>query len=619
MAGAIQLTSVDFDQIKENLVSYLKSTGAFTDYDFDGSNLQVILNLISYQAQLNAYSTNMIANESFLASASLRNNVVANARMVGFTPTSARAAHSQVSLDFQLDVADYPSGFPQYLQIQPGITFTVDAGIESLVFNCIDPQTAAVTSTGLCQFSEVKVFEGTFLTSKFTVDKSDYNQRFVIENRNIDTTSIRVEIQEDPNQQNTEFYIQAENLVELTDQSRVYWLEEVNDGFYELSFGDGFFGKALVDGAVINITYVATNGTLGNGVSGSVNYRFVGRTLDSFGTSIQDNPTILSASTTEGGAEIEDVSSVKFRAPRDYASQQRCVIAEDYASIIRDIYPAAEDIYVFGGEELEIPEYGRVYVVIKPSTGSSISAVTKNYIKKSLQKYRIASLDIVLIDADILNVEVVSSVFFNDKRTLKDNAAISATVRGTLTEYANSSTVSRFGGAVRYSRVLGVIDDSDKAITRNNTSLRMRKDAIALLNTSASYEICFENELKKDTSVSCVYSSGFQLKLNGSNDGVTYYFEDDGLGALYRFHLNEKNEKVIDDTGFGTVDYTKGEIKIGYTTPITFVNTTVSNSTIEVRAIPVSQDIIAKRSVAINFDIAKSDIVSVIDTEIAGS
>lgn len=618
MAG-IQLTEVDFQQIKDNLVDYLKSTGEFTDFDFEGSNLQVILNLIAYQAQLNAYSTNMIANESFLSSATLRNNVVANARMVGYTPTSARSAATDVDFTYNLDAADYPNGFPRTIRINPGQLLMTSNGSQAVTFNIIDQQTAAVSGTGTCIFKEVRAFEGTFLKAKFTVNDSEYNQKFILENENIDTTTIRVEVQENPNQTTNEFYQQANNLVTLTQESRAYWLEEVEDGRYELTFGDGLFGRKLQDGAKIFVDYVVTQGEVGNGVSGGANFSFVGSAYDQNNVQISDRPTIVNVTTSQGGSSIEDVASVKFRAPRDYSAQNRCVVSEDYETLIRRIYPAVDDIYVFGGEELDTPQYGRVYVIIKPSSGYSLSNITKNYIKESLKPFRIASIDIVISDAEIIFIEVVSTVYYDNKRTVKDNSAIVASVKDVLTKYSDSSTVSKFGGAVRYSRVVGSIDDADTSITRNNTSLRMRRDMVSLIDTAASYEVCFENQLRNNSGTSSVYSTGFQLSINGVIDPVTYYFEDDSEGNVYRFYLDNNNSKVIADKNFGTVDYTKGEVKLGYSTPITIVNTTVENDVIEIRAIPYNQDVIANKTVYADFDISKSDIVAVVDQEIAGS
>ena len=618
MAG-IQLTEVDFQQIKDNLVDYLKSTGEFTDFDFNGSNLQVILNLIAYQAQLNAYSTNMIANESFLSSATLRNNVVANARMVGYTPTSARSASTDVTFTYNLDAADFPNGFPRTLRIDPGQLLMTSNGSESVIFNIIDQQTSAVSGSGSCVFRDVRAYEGTFLKANFTVDDSEYNQKFILENENIDTTTIRVEVQEDPNQTTNEFYQEAKNLVSLTAETRAYWLEEVEDGRYELTFGDGLFGKKLQDGAKIFVNYVVTKGAVGNGVSGDTKFSFVGRSFDQNNVLINDRPTINTVTTSQGGAAIEDVSSIKFRAPRDFASQNRCVVAEDYENIVRRIYPAVDDVYVFGGEELETPQYGRVYVIIKPSSGYALSAITKNYIKESLKPFRIASIDVVLADAEIIFVEVVSTVYYDNKRTVKDNSAIVASVKDILTKYSESSTVSKFGGAVRYSRVVGAIDDADGSITRNNTTLRMRRDMVSLIDTAASYEICFENQLRNNAGTSSVYSTGFQLSIGGIVDPITYYFEDDSEGNIYRFYLNNSNTKVIVDKNFGTVDYNKGEVNLGYTTPITIVNTSVENDVIEIRAIPYNQDVIASKTVYADFDIAKSDIVATVDQEIAGS
>jgi len=619
LAGAIQLTEVDFEQIKSNLIDYLKSTKEFTDFDFAGSNLQVILNLISYQAQLNAYSTNMIANESFLASANLRENVVSNARMVGFTPISARSAYTEIDFQFQLDSNDYPNGFPQYIELNPGGGFSTTSGTGNFTFNIIDPIVAAVNNQGLCKFEKIKIYEGIYLTAKFTVNKSNYNQRFLLENRNIDSTTIRVEVQENPNEETTQFYNQAVNLVQVTEDSKVYWLEEVTDMHYELTFGDGYFGKPLLDGSIINVTYVITNANLANGIQGTTNYTFIGRGHDSYGTALTIQPTITAVVAASGGAEIESAPSVKFRAPKSYAAQNRCVISQDYSTLVREIYPAVDDIYVYGGEELDIPQYGRIFVAIKPSTGDKLSALTKNYIKQSLDPFRVASLEIVITDASILNVEVVSAVYYDPKRTLKDNSAVIAAVNETLTSYSTLSTVSKFGGAVRYSRILGAVDDSDPSITRNDTYLRMRKDFTALTNTPASYEICFENALQLDCNRSVVWSTGFTLRIDGVIDSKTYYFEDDRKGNIVLFYLDALNNKVITDKNWGTVNYSTGEIMIGYQKPITFVTTSIANSIIEVRGLPLAQDIVAKQSVYLDLDVATSDINATVDTNIAST
>jgi uncharacterized protein YqfB (UPF0267 family) len=377
LSGAIQLTEVDFEQIKANLIDYLKSTKQFTDYDFSGSNLQVILDLISYQGQLNAYSTNMIANESFLSSATLRNNVVSNARSVGYTPVSARSATSEVTFSYVLTTQEFPSGYPSYLEIQPGMLWVTATGRSNFTFNIVDPQTSPVGSNGICTFSNVTAYEGIYVDANFTVDKSNYNQKFILENQNIDSTTIRVEVQLNPNEEYNTFFEQANNLVKIGSESNVYWLEETNEEYYELTFGDGYFGKALNDGAKIFVTYLVSNGSLANGINSLANFAYAGDVITSQGQKITIVPTLTAASESTAGANIESVNSVKFNAPKSYAAQNRCVISQDYETIIREIYPAASDIYVYGGEELAIPEYGRVFVVIKPSTGEAYQILLK--------------------------------------------------------------------------------------------------------------------------------------------------------------------------------------------------------------------------------------------------
>lgn len=644
MAGAIQLTEVDFDQIKTNLVDYLKSTRQFTDYDFEGSNLSVILNLIAYQAQLNAYSTNMIANESFLASATIRDNVVANARSIGYVPASSKAASSEVDFTFQLDRQRFTSGFPQFLTITPGICFSTSGGKRNFVFNITDPETSAVSNDGECRFLRVKVHEGVFLNASFVVDESNFNQRFVIRNKDIDTTTIRVEVQENPQQDEVKFYNQANNLTTIGQESRVYWLEEVDESYYELTFGDGYFGKKLQNGSKISVTYIVTNGTIANGIHGETNYSFIGQLIDTSGNAVVGvRPNILSASVTEGGADIESTSSIKFRAPREYAAQNRTVTTEDYEILVRKIYPAIEDVYVIGGENMAIPQFGRIFVVIKPKTGNALSQIAKNFIKKSLDPFRVASLDIQFLDPDILNVEVVSAVYFDEKRTIKDQSAIIASVRRTLERYVDSQAVPRFGGAIRYSKIVGAIDDSDESITRNNTFLRLRKDVVAIRNTSATYEICFEEQIKVNSEEeeltsdlqSVVYSSGFEVEVEGVPDPRIFFFEDDPktrkfirnenneithiLANIRSFFFDRDNNKIIDDKEFGEIDYFSGEVRIGYSRPVTIVNTVLPRNIIEVRAIPRESDIIARNITFLELDVSKSDIVAIIDTEIAGS
>ena len=620
MAGAIQLTEVDFDQIKENLVDYLKSTNKFTDFDFDGSNIQVILNMLAYQAQINAYSTNMIANESFLASASLRENVVSNAAMVGYVPTSARSSTTNITFEFQLDRDQYTQGYPLYLELQRGIAFTVSNTTRSLIFNFADTQTSVVSNFGTCTFTNVKVYEGVFLSTNFTVDESDYNQKFIIQNANIDTTTIRVEVKEDPNEEINTLYSSSDNLVEINEDSRVYWLTETQEGYYEITFGDGYFGKKLRNGARIFIDYIVTNGELANGIQGLNNFNYVGKTVDSYGNTTTSRPSIFNAERTQGGQDIESTSSVKFRAPKFYEAQNRCVVDTDYVALIRKIYPSVDDIYVYGGEQKDIPQFGRVFVVIKPNYADKLSTLVKTFIKKSLDDYRIASLDIVFEDPQVLHVETITTVYYDATKTLKDSSAIASDVSTTLSKYSESPNVEKFGGAVRFSRVVGAIDDSDPSITRNLTRLRMRRDIEVVPSTSASYEICFENKLARDAVNSVVYSSGFKLVVDGVLDNKMYFMRDvpysgtSDTGRIILFYLDERRKEVVVDLDFGTVDYLRGEVLIGYQKPIKIYDTQLPNYTVEIRSYPGEVDVTARQFIYLNFDVSKSIINAVEET-----
>ena len=667
MAGPIELTTADFLEIKQALIEYLDSTQQFPGLNFEGSNIQVILDTLAYQQQLNAYVANMVANESTLESAVVRRNVVSQAKTIGYVPVSAKSAKTVIDFQFELSEDDYPSGLPTSVTIRPGMAFSTSGGKGNFIFNCIEDQTAAVTNDGLVDFLDIEVHEGVYLTQEFEVDKNIYEQRFKLENKNVDTTTIRVEIQEDPSEDIRTFYTPADNLVLLTEESRKYWIEESDNGFYELIFGDNLFGYKPANGAKIFVTYLVSSGPLANGIQNVQNYKFVGNIIESYGITLNENPEIVSVATSFGGANIESISSIKYRAPRSYSAQNRAVVAEDYDTIIRGIFPPIDDIYIYGGETKEIPEYGRVYIVVKPSTGKKLSNITKNYIKKSLEPFRVASLDIILVDPDILYVEVESNVFYDEKKTIKDNSSVRASVVDSMNRYLMSSSSPKFGGALRYSKIVGIIDDSDKSITRNNTSFTMRKDLSIIPGTTATYRVDFRQEIKVEYDRSVLTSTGFKLEIEGKLDERTFYFEndyetiryrteDDGVSEklisdLYAFYINEFNEKVrvsfyqnkfnelviVDVLGddkeatpfgmmsFGFIDSQGfargGVVELGYRFKlgINIISTVESSNIIQIRAIPKNLDIIADESVFLQLDTSKSNIQASVDTKIAGS
>ena len=557
----------------------------------------------------------MIANESFLSSATLRDNVVSNARSVGYVPTSSRSAHSEVSFTFQLTTTDFPAGYPLFLDVMPGMVFTTATGNDNYIFNVVDVQTAPVGSGGLCTFSNVTVYEGAYLTAEFTVDTANYNQKFVLENQNIDTSLLRVEVQENPNQEARTFFTQADSLVTTTEERTVYWIEEANEEYYELTFGDGLFGKKLLNGAKIFVSYIVSSGPLANGIQSVSNFTYTGRVMTSGGVSLTQSANITSATVSEGGTQIESVRDIKFRAPKYYAAQNRAVTNNDYKTLVQKIYPPTSDVYVYGGEELDIPEYGRVFIAIKPTTGDTISNITKTSIVKSLSDYRVSSIGIVITDPDVLYLEIDTTVFYDDTRTIKDNAGIVSAVRATLDSPTGSGSIDKFGGAARFSRILSAIDAADSSITRNTTALKMRKDFSVVESTPAPYEVCFEQALEINTTNSVIGSTGFTL----DGDTTTYYFEDDTKGNIYSYYFNDDGAKTIKNAQFGTVDYVKGEVMLGYVTAVTFSSTVLPGSTIQIRALPFGQDVVAKKSVYLDLDVDNSKISAVVDTNALSS
>ncbi len=667
MAGPIQLTTADFLEIKQALIEYLDSTQQFPGLDFQGSNIQVILDTLAYQQQLNAYVANMVANESTLESAVVRKNVVSQAKSIGYTPVSARSAKTIIDFQFTLSTDDYPSGLPQSITLKPGMSFSTSGGKGNFLFNCIDQQTASVRNDGLVYFNDVEIYEGVYLTAEFEVDNNNYEQRFLLDNKNIDFKTIRVEVQEDPSEELRTFYTPADNLVLLTEESRKYWIEESSNGSAELIFGDNLFGYKPANGAKIFVTYLVSSGPLANGIQNVGNFKFVGQVMDTYGISLVELPEVTSVATTFGGADIESISSIKYRAPRSYSAQNRAVVAEDYDTIIRGIFPPVDDIYIYGGETKEIPEYGRVYIVIKPSTGKKLSNITKNYIKKSLEPFRVASIDIIITDPDILYVEVESHVFYDEKKTIKDNTSIRATVLDALTKYHQSTSSPKFGGALKYSEIVGIIDDADIAITRNNTSFTMRKDLSIVPSTTATYKVDFRQQIKVEYDRSVIHSTGFTLEIEGKLDPRTFYFENDPttiryltddnetserlVSDVYAFYINEFNEKVrvnfyqnkynelvvVDVRGddqeitpfgmmsFGYIDTQGfargGVVELGYRFKlgINIVSTVEASNIIQIRATPKEMDVFADESVFLQVDPSRSNIQASVDTKITGS
>ena len=595
-----KFTNLDFDQIKSSIKDYLRANTTFTDFDFEGSNFSVLIDTLAYNTYITAFNSNMIVNESFLDSATLRENVVSLARNIGYVPRSKTAATATVS--FSVPVS-FTTG---QLVLKAGLICVGASENTSYTFSTYEDITTNVIN-GVATFTDVTVYQGSYLTRNFTVDTS-YNQRYILSNPDIDTSTITVNV-------GTREYKQIDNIITIDSASEIYLLQEVADESYELLFGDGILGKKLSNGDVIKIGYVVTKGTDGNGPS---LFNYAGTTTTSEG--VITNPTgpvtISTTTSASGGGDIEPIESIKYFAPRIYASQNRAVTARDYEAIVQKIYPNTESVSVVGGEELDPPEFGKVILSIKPKNGTTISDFTKNQILNDLKQYSVSGINQEIEDLKLLYVEIDSDVFYDSSRVSKI-LDLKTNVTTALERYSKSVDLNKFGGRFKYSKTLQVIDQVDTAITSNITRVKMRRNLNCVLNTWAQYELCFGNKFYKKLGAYNIKSTGFKLaETNETVYIVDVPSADSDMGIISIVKpTDDPDSYEIVKKSIGTVDYAKGEILIN---TINIVSTELSNGVIEIQAYPESNDVIGLKDLYLIFDMSKSTINMVKDTIASG-
>ena len=594
-----KFTNLDFDQIKTSIKDYLRANSDFTDFDFEGSNFSVLIDTLAYNTYITAFNSNMVVNESFLDSASLRENVVSLARNIGYVPRSRTAAKAKIS--FTIDTSTTAS----QLILKAGLVCVGAVDNTQYVFSVpSDVSTNIVNNQAT--FSDLEVCQGTYLTKEFVADNSQ-DQRFILNNSNIDTNTIVVRV-------GTREYKQVDNIINVNKESEIYLLQEVADEKYELLFGDGIIGKKLSTGDVITVSYIVTDGTDGNGPS---LFSYAGTTTDSNGILI--NPTnTVSVTTTQsssGGGDIEQVSSIKYYAPRVYSSQYRAVTARDYEAIIQQVYPSTESVSVVGGEELNPPEFGKVLISIKPKNGFSISDFAKNQILNDLKQYTVSGVKQELVDLKLLFVEIESDVFYDSSKVV-DIASLRTNITSALEQHASRVEMNKFGGRFKYSKVLQIIDNVDTAITSNITKVKMRRNMNCITNTFAQYEICFGNKFFKKLDGASIKSTGFKI----ADDPDTVYFldvpneTDIGILSIVKPTLDPDTFEVVKKS-IGTIDYKKGEIIVN---TINIISTELPDNVVEIQATPDSNDVIGLQDLYLIFDISKSTINMVKDTIASG-
>ena len=619
-----KFTNLDFDQIKTSIKDYIRANSDFTDFDFEGSNFSVLIDTLAYNTYITAFNSNMIVNESFLDSATVRENVVSLARNIGYVPRSRTAAQATVSFSVTTS-----SNTPT-LTLQAGLVCVGTSDNSSYVFSIPETITTVTTqetdangnlisSTGL--FNNIVVYQGTYLTKSFTVDGS-LDQRFILENSFIDTSTIKVYIKGSSDTGLGKEYRKVDNILNITDISETYLIQEITDERYELLFGDGVFGKKLENDSVITVSYITTDGVEGNGPSA---FTYAGSVVSS--TNQISLPSITPSITTESaaanGGNIESIDSIKYFAPRLYSSQYRAVTARDYESVIQQIYPNTESVSVVGGEELDPPEFGTVFITIKPKNGEFVSDFDKRAILSSLKGYSLAGINQKILDLKLLYVEIESFVYYDVSKVTTVSELKTSVTNGLLT-YGSTTDINKFGGRFKYSKVLNVIDNIDDAITSNITRVIIRRNLRALTNQFAQYELCYGNRFHINPEGKNIKSTGFTIQ--GQTDMV--YFTDipnknndgtlDGSGkgviAIVKGDAELSQGQLVVASA-GVVDYVHGEVIIS---TVNITSTQRSNNIIEIQAFPESNDIIGLKDLYLSFAVGDSSINMVKDTITSG-
>ena len=605
-----QFTNLDFDQIKIQIKDYLRANSNFTDFDFEGSNFSVLIDTLAYNTYISAFNANLVVNESFLDGATVRENVVSLARNIGYIPRSRSAAKAHVTFSVPTTTSS------DFITLEAGLVCLGRQDNTSYRFSTPQDITASVVN-GVAQFGTadkpIEICQGSYLTRQFLVNTS-VDQRFILDNPNIDTSTITVFVKGINDTGLGIEYKKVDNILNIDKTSEIFLLQEVQDEHYELLFGDGYFGKEVENNAVITVRYIVTDGESGNGPSV---FDFQGNFVDQ--SNIRVIPTASVPVTTiqkaQNGGEIENVSSIKYFAPRLYSAQYRAVTSRDYEAIIQSIYPNTDSVAVVGGEELTPPQFGTVQISIKPKNGTYVSDFDKRNILNKLKQYSIAGINQKIIDLKVLYVELESNVYYNSAQ-VSNVDDLRTNIIDSLTKYSKDIDMNRFGGRFKYSKILQLIDRVDNAITSNITKVKIRRDMKALIGQFAQYEICFGNRFNVKPNGLNIKSTGFKI----SGESSVVYFTDvpnaDLMkGVISVVKVNSNGERVIVARDAGVVDYMKGEVILN---TLNIVETEKPNNIIEIQAFPESNDVVGLKDLYLSFSISNSEINMIKDVIASG-
>ena len=604
-----QFTNLDFDQIKTQIKDYLRANSNFTDFDFEGSNFSVLIDTLAYNTYINAFNANLVVNESFLDAATVRENVVSLARNIGYVPRSKTAATANITFSVPTTTT---SGF---ITLTAGLVCVGAFDNTSYRFSIPEDLTAQVVN-GQAQFGTadkpVKIYQGSSLSRQFLVNTST-DQRFIIDNPNVDSSTIRVYVKGINDSGLGREYRRADNILEVDKNSEIYLIQEIQDEKYELLFGDGYFGRPLENNAIITVRYIITEGKAGNGAS---EFDFQGNFVDEANKRVIPSDTI-SVTTTQramNGGDIENVASIKYFAPRLYAAQSRAVTSRDYEAIIQSIYPNTESVAVVGGEELSPPKFGTVQISIKPKNGTYISDFDKQNILSKLKQYAIAGINQNIIDLKVLYVEIDSSIYFNSNQ-ISDVDELRTNVIDTLSIYSQDVDINKFGGRFKYSKMLQLIDRVNSSITSNITKVKIRRDLRALINQFAQYELCFGNKFHVNPAGLNIKSTGFKISGDPATVFLTDTPNDAKTGVLSIVKETSTGERIVVSKDAGIVDYDKGEIILN---TVNIVETSLPDNIIEIQAFPESNDVVGLKDLYLSFDVSNSRINMIKDVIASG-
>ena len=606
--GKMEITQLDFDTIKTNLKTYLKGQTTFTDYDFEGSGMSILLDTLAYNTHYNAFMANMVANEMFLDTAVKRNSVASHAKALGYTPTSSKAPKAVVSVTVNN---------ANTAQITMAAGHAFDTTIAGTTYQFVNTTARTLQPTdGVYTYSEIPIYEGSWVTTKFTVDTTDADQLFIIPNDNVDISTLAVSIQTSSGDTTLTTFTKANTLVEVKSTTNAYFIQETLEGEWEVYFGDGVVGSALIDGNIVILAYVVTNETEANGATAFTS----ASNISGFG-----DITVVTNTAGAGGAAPEGVGAIKYNAPFSYAAQNRTVTAGDYKAIIPQIYPNVKAISVWGGEFANPAVYGKVFISILPKAGVSITTSTKTSIVNSLQDYNVVSITPELVDLETTKIIPTVVFKYNANNTTKSKEALAALVITAITDYSTES-LEQFEEVFRYSKFTTLIDETDVAILSNITNIKISKTFTPTIGTATKYTIPFSNALFHPHSGHMASTTGTiaggilsSSTFTITGDANTYYLEDDGAGVVNAFYVSGTT-KVYLGTSVGTIDYVTGDVvltKINIATvgQVDGADSTVIRLTVQ----PASNDVVPVRNQILEIDSVNMSVTGVADTIAAGS